>query len=77
MKPKKQYTAWTFSDRFRGNGRPYDKLPNEKEQIRTLGFTVPYNISVIIFLDVEVQKTSDLGRALFEKNGCHVTVAKF
>ena len=35
----KKYTAY---DRFRGNG-PYGKIPTEKEPIRTLGFTLPYN----------------------------------
>ena len=35
----KKYTAY---DRFRGNG-PYGEIPTEKEPIRTLGFTLPYN----------------------------------
>ena len=35
----KKYTAY---DRFHGNG-PYGEIPTEKEPIRTLGFTLPYN----------------------------------
>ena len=35
----KKYKAY---DRFRGNG-PYGEIPTEKEPIRTLGFTLPYN----------------------------------
>ena len=35
----KKYTAY---DRFHGNG-PYGEIPTEKESIRTLGFTMPYN----------------------------------
>ena len=35
----KKYTAY---DRFHGNGR-YGEIPTEKETIRTLGFTLPYN----------------------------------
>ena len=37
----KKYTAY---DRFHGNG-PYGEIPTEKEPIRTLGFTLPYNKS--------------------------------
>ena len=35
----KKYTAY---DRFHGNG-PYGEIPTEKEPIRTLGLTMPYN----------------------------------
>ena len=35
----KKYTAY---DRFHGNG-PYGEIPTNKEPIRTLGFTLPYN----------------------------------
>ena len=35
----KKYTAY---DRFHGHG-PYGEIPTEKEPIRTLGFTLPYN----------------------------------
>ena len=35
----KKYVAY---DRFHGNG-PYGEIPTEKEPIRTLGFTLPYN----------------------------------
>ena len=38
----KKYTAY---DRFHGNG-PYGEIPTEKEPIRTLGFTLPYNKNV-------------------------------
>ena len=37
----KKYTAY---DRFHGNG-PYGEIRTEKEPIRTLGFTLPYNKS--------------------------------
>ena len=35
----KKYTAY---DLFHGNG-PYGEIPTEKEPIRALGFTLPYN----------------------------------
>ena len=40
----KKYTAY---DRFHGNG-PYGEIPTKKEPIRTLGFALPYNKSVIL-----------------------------
>ena len=40
----KKYTAY---DRFHGNG-PYGEIPTEKEPIRTLGFTLPYNNNLLL-----------------------------
>ena len=40
----KKYTAY---DRFHGNG-PYGEIPTEKEPIRTLRFTLPYNINLLL-----------------------------
>ena len=45
----KKYTAY---DHFHRNG-PYGEIPTEKEPIRMLGFTLPYN--KYILLDVRIR----------------------
>ena len=42
----KKYTAY---DRFHRNG-PYGEIPTEKEPIRMLGFTLPYNKIEYLFM---------------------------
>ena len=42
----KKYTAY---DRFHGNS-PYGEIPTKKDSIRTLGFTLPYNKYVTLYV---------------------------
>ena len=42
----KKYTAY---DRFHGNS-PYGEIPTKKDSIRTLGFTLPCNKYVILYV---------------------------
>ena len=58
---KQKYTAY---DRFHGNG-PYGEIPTEKEPIRTLGFTLPYN-----------KEFYNIARALGLSHSVHVSVLK-
>ena len=54
----KKFTAY---DRFHGNG-PYGEIPTEKEPIRTLGFTLPYNKYMLLAgWEVRMVKNCDRG----------------
>ena len=44
--PSFENKKYTSDDRFHGNG-PYGGILTKKEPIRTLGFTLPYNIMFI------------------------------
>ena len=48
----KKYTAY---DRFHRNG-PYGEIPTEKEPIRMLGFTLPYNNDAYSSIRVQTEQ---------------------
>ena len=72
---KKKYTA---DDRFHGNG-PYGGILTQKEPIRTLGFTLPYNNEAYYSVSYKFPNTAFLSDRivfLFHKNTNKAVKAK-